>query len=88
MLIEERDTFDRNLSEWLKSHTDRVVVIKGREVFGFFDNEEDALGAAAIKYGAGPYLVRRIVAAQSEVSVPALVLGLLGGYPTFAPSGD
>ena len=86
ILTEEREYFDENLPEWLESHSNRVAVIKGRELLGFFDNEEQALSAAAMKYSPEPFLIRRIVAEQPEVSIPALTLGILNANTAYANS--
>jgi hypothetical protein len=45
----------------LLAHEGRYVVIKGREIAGYFLDRESAVAAAIARYGRDPVLVKRIV---------------------------
>ena len=84
MLSEEREFFDERLPEWLTSCPGRVVVVKGRELVGVFDSEDEALAAGARRFGLAPVLVRRVQAVPEEADVPALALGILHAGPALS----
>jgi hypothetical protein len=77
MLEAELQYFAENLPQWLEKHADRVALIKGQELIGLFDNEQEAIAEGARKYGLDSFLVRRITAHQPEFTAPALTLGIL-----------
>jgi hypothetical protein len=79
MLNEELAFFDKNLPEWLEKHAGRVVLVKGHELVGFFDDEGQAIGEGARRFGLQSFLVRRIERVPEEVCIPALTLGILRG---------
>ncbi len=81
MLEEERRYYDEHLDEWLNRFAGRVVLVKGQELVGTFDNEDDALAEGARRFGRESFLVRRVLPEQEKVSVPALALGLLSADP-------
>jgi hypothetical protein len=78
MLEEEIQFYEENLPDWLQRHEARVVLVKGRELVGFFDNEEDALEEGARRFGLTSFLVRRVLEKQPLIYIPALVHGVLG----------
>jgi hypothetical protein len=55
-LITYRDRLDE-----LLQHEGEYVVIKGREIAGFFRNRRSAVEAAVAAYGPGPCLVKKVV---------------------------
>jgi hypothetical protein len=55
-LITYRDRLDE-----LLQHKGEYVVIKGREIAGFFRNRRSAVEAAVAAYGPGPCLVKKVV---------------------------
>lgn len=77
MLETESRYFAEHLADWLEKHSNRVALIKGESLIGFFDNEHDAIVEGARRFGLQSFLVRRILAQQPEFSVPALTLGLI-----------
>ena len=81
MLTTEREYYDENLTDWLQHHSGRVVLVKGRQLIGFFDTEDEALAEGARLFGLDSFLVRRVAAAPARPSVPALTLGILRGNP-------
>ena len=65
----ERETFRRNRAELLRLHHGEWVLIKGREVHGVFETEEEALRAGYGTLGGdAPFLVRRIERPGEEVT--------------------
>ncbi len=74
MLEEEREYYAEHLSEWLNRHAGRVALIKGQQLVGVYDTENDAMSDGARRFGATSFLVRRIIPIQQEVSIPALTL--------------
>ena len=83
MLDMERRFYDQHLSEYLERYPCRYVVIKASELIGVFDRIEEALTEATRLFGLDSYLVRQVLPAQQEVSVPALSLGLLGANSSY-----
>jgi hypothetical protein len=59
-LATELITYRDHLDEWL-SHKGRYVVIKGREIAGFFPDRRSAVEAGIAAYGPGPFLVKQVV---------------------------
>jgi hypothetical protein len=58
----EIELYEKHKSEWLKSHRDEFVVVKGNQVLGFFTNFHQAYLAAANRYGMDTdFLVKRVV---------------------------
>ena len=77
ILSEEREFFDRSLSEWLGKFPGKVALIKGHELIGTFDTENDALAEGGRLYQLQSFLVRRINPVQPETPALALMLGIL-----------
>jgi hypothetical protein len=59
-LATELVTYRDRLDELLR-HKGQYVVIKGREVAGFFHNRKSAVAAAIARYGPGPVLIKKVV---------------------------
>jgi hypothetical protein len=58
----EADVYEANKSKWLESHRDEFVVVKGKEVFGFYTTFHEAYSAGAARYGTDvDFLVKRVV---------------------------
>ena len=55
-LVTYRDRLDD-----LLQHKGQYVVIKGREIAGFFRDRRSAVEAAIAAYGPGPFLVKKVV---------------------------
>ncbi|MBI2823100.1 MAG: hypothetical protein HYX69_00250 [Planctomycetia bacterium] len=79
VLSEELKFYAQNLPNWLDKHTGRVVLVKGDELVGFFDDEAQAMSEGARLFGLSSFLVRRIEPTETAISVPALTLGILRG---------
>ncbi len=59
-LASELVTYRDRLEELLP-HEGQYVLIKGREVAGFFRDRRSAVAAAIAKYGHGPVLIKKVV---------------------------
>jgi hypothetical protein len=59
-LVDEVRTFDSHLPMWAEREG-QFVLIKGRDILGFFPRYEMALEAGYEKFGAGPFLVKQIL---------------------------
>lgn len=77
VLNEEIQYFDESLEDWLKQYPGMVALVKGRNLIGVYNTEEEALAEGARRYQLQPYLIRHIVREQPNISVPALTLGIL-----------
>ncbi len=77
MLEHERAYFDAHLSEWLQHYPQRFVLVKGEELIGTFDTQDDALREGARRFGLAPFLIRRVEMQRPVAEIPALTLGLL-----------
>ena len=77
MLDKEIQVFKDNIEEWLKSDSNKFVVIKDEQVLNFFNTFDEALSNAVSHYGIQPYLIRQVRSSQEEISIPALTLGLI-----------
>ena len=82
MLCEEIRYFNESLENWIKQYPGKVALVKGKELIGIYDTEDEALAEGARRYQLQPFLVRRIVLDQPDVTVPALTLGILYAYST------
>jgi hypothetical protein len=77
MLEDEIGFYQENLPTWLERHEGRVVLVKGRELIGFFDTEREAVAEGVDRFGLTSFLVRRVLEEQPVVYVPALEHGVL-----------
>jgi hypothetical protein len=58
-LAAEVETFEAHLSDWA-DRPGQFVLIRGRDVLGFFPRYEEALEAGYERFGDGPFLVKEI----------------------------
>lgn len=77
LLVEETEFYDQNRERFLHEHTNRHLLIKGRELIGSYLTADQAVGEGVRRYGAGPFLVRLSGEDAPAASIPALALGLL-----------
>ena len=77
MLDEKIRFYEENLPDWLQRHEARVVLVKGRELVGFYDTEREAVAEGVGRFGLTSFLVRRVLKEQPVVYVPALEHGVL-----------
>ncbi len=69
-LRREQAVFDANLSSWLTEHEGEYVLIKGKNVDGFYKSRDDALTAGYARFGIGPLLVKQVLAAEPIYNIP------------------
>jgi len=77
VLDEEIAFYDEHLPDWLQQHEGTVVLIKGRELLGFFEREGDAIEEGVSRFGLASFLVRRVLSTQPLVYIPVIAHGLL-----------
>ena len=70
--------FNENLKIWVNGPLYRLkfVIISGKELKGMHDTFEAALGAAAMAYGNGKYIIQQILPESETINFlsPALAL--------------
>ena len=59
-LAEEVRTYEAHLAGWA-DREGQFVLIKGRDILGFYPRHEEALEAAYDQLGDGPFLVKQIL---------------------------
>ena len=83
MLETEREFFDKIHSQLLADHPGKFVLIKGGDLIGTFATIEEAVTEGARRFGLEPFLVRQVLqAAENDVNIPALELGILSANTT------
>ena len=61
-LAEELSWYESNKAEWVKSHQGAFVLIRDRNVAGFFPNYESAFEAGLKNFGIGTdFLIKQVV---------------------------
>lgn len=80
-LQEERAFFDANLDLLLKEHRGKFALIKGSELIGTFDTDENAYIEGVARFGNVPFLIRRIEEKEPTAQFPALSFGLMRAHP-------
>ena len=68
----EIKAYEQKLPELEKTYPGKFVVFKGDEFVGAWDTLDAAAGAAVLKFGRGPYLIRQVGAPPP--TLPASVL--------------
>lgn len=74
---QELQVYDTNKAEWLNARAGKYVLIKGTEVFGFFDSLDEAVQSGFKKFGPVPFFTKQITKEDQIQGTPALVAGLL-----------
>lgn len=87
MLEKELAFFEKNKEKWLAQFEGKFVLVKGEELAGVYDTNEEALSAAASRFGLVPCLIRRVTQIQEDIKLPALTLGLLYANPAHSTYG-
>ena len=80
-LQEERAFFDANRDKLLKDHLGKFALIKGSELIGTFDTDDNAYTEGVERFGNASFLVRKIEERDPTAQFPALVFGLLRAHP-------
>ncbi len=77
MLEKERKYFENNRAEWLAKHSDKFILVKGEELIGIFNTQQEALIEGARRFGTESFLVRQVEESEQLYYIPALTLGIL-----------
>jgi hypothetical protein len=75
----ELQYFERQKTDWLKTHAGKFVLIKGEQLSGVFDSDAAAFQAGVALFGAEPFLVKQVVDNEPVQQFPALYAGVLSG---------
>jgi hypothetical protein len=70
---EEVSTYESHLPGWA-DREGQFVLIKGRDVLGFYPRREDALEAGYDRLGGGPFLVKQILVHEPIYQLGAVEL--------------
>ena len=70
---QEIEVFKANLTEWVAEHAGQFVLIKGKEVVGFFSTYADAVERGYDQYGLEGFFVRQISVVQQIQFMPPLM---------------
>jgi hypothetical protein len=68
MLETETKTFEKNISELVKTELGKFVLIKDEQVVGTYAAMQDALKAGYEKFKDQPFFVRQIVPVQQPLN--------------------
>ena len=81
LLKEERQFFEANRAALLKEHRGKFALIKGSELIGTFDTDENAYAEGIQRFGNVAFLIRRVQEEDPKAEFPALTFGLLRAHP-------
>lgn len=78
MALEKEIAFYEKVKlELLKNHSGKFALIYGEDYIGAFDTAEYAYGEGVKRFGAKPFLVRKISETEEVYRNQALTLGLI-----------
>ena len=82
-LSTELEYFHAHRDELVASYPGKFALIKGDELIGAFDTDENAYRAGVARFGNTPLLIRQITTEDEDqpVRFPALTVGLLRAHP-------
>jgi hypothetical protein len=70
-IYHESQTYRREMPRWLaEGQEGKFVLIKGEEVIGLFEKEEDAMAVGRERYLLGPFLVQQIRSREPVLRLP------------------
>ena len=76
-LQEEQAFFEANRAALLKDHQGKFALVKGSELIGTFDTDENAYTEGVAKFGNVSFLIRKVEEKDPTAQFPALTYGLL-----------
>jgi len=79
-LREELAFCDAMKPEWLLAHEGKFVLIKGKELLGFFDTLEQAYSEGLKRLGNTPFLIKQVLKEEPVQTIPALQYGLIRAH--------
>lgn len=77
VLQKEIAFYNKNKKEYLKTHKDKFLLIKGEELFGAFDSQEEAYKVGVEKFGSEAFLIKKVADEEQSASIPALTVGVI-----------
>jgi len=60
-----------------QKHEGKFALIKGSELLGTYDHQEEAYAQGVAKFGCEPFLIKQVLREEPTENSPALSLGLL-----------
>jgi len=79
-LREELAFYETMKAEWLLAHEGKFVLIKGKQLLGFFDTQEQAYSEGLKRLGNKPFLIKQVVKEEPIQTIPALHYGLIPAH--------
>ena len=76
LLAEELGFYEENRERFLREHTNRHLLIKGRALIASFSTMDQAVGEGVRQFASEPFLVRLSGTDTPTFTVPILELGL------------
>jgi len=73
----ELEFYEKHKHEYLTLYKGQFVLIKGEELRGTFTTDAEAYKAGIEQFGNQPFLIKQVVEDNSDVSNPALTIGLI-----------
>ena len=70
VLAEELAVYEANKLDWLKEHEGEFVLIKGKEVVGFFEDRDEALTAGYARFGLVNLMVKMVEETERIYNLP------------------
>ncbi len=77
MLEQERKYFETHRAVWLNQYAGKFVLVKGEQLVGVFNTQQEALAEGARRFGTESFLVRQVDESEHLIYIPALTLGIL-----------
>jgi len=72
MLKTELDFFELHREEWFEHYANKVVVIHGTTIHGFYDTYETALRVGYDKCGIVPFLIKEVQLVDEVIFIPTI----------------
>ena len=80
-LRDELSFFESMKAQWLTAHEGKFVLIKGQELMGVFESQEQAYSVGLERLGNIPFLIKQVVKEEPVQTIPALHFGLIRAHP-------
>lgn len=79
-LREELGFFQSMRAQLLMAHEGKFVLIKGHELVGVFESQQQAYALGLEKLGNVPFLIKQVVREEPVQTIPALHFGLIRAH--------
>ena len=77
VLQTELNFFNKRKDELLRLYKGQFVLIKGEKFIGAYTTDAEAYKAGLEQFGNQPFLIKQVVAGDTNVSYPALTVGAI-----------